>query len=402
MLPRGKRPVPLPRTPPPADAPVRNCLRAVRVRLGLSQAELARAAGVTRQTISGIEAGHYSASAVVALRLARALACSVEELFWLEDERGRIEARPALEGDRPAVGDPVSVARVNGTWVARRLRGATALRTELLPGDAVVEQAPAGAPLTLSLLDDQAALERTVVLAGCAPALSLWARAAERWHPGLRVRWEFANSTRARQCLLDREVHVAGMHLPGTGGEPDNVAALRDVADVGEVVLICLGTWEEGLAVAPGNPRAIHSVRDLARPGVRLANREAGSGSRGVLDQELARENIAVELVGGYDRALPGHWEVAAAVLAGEADAGITTAAVSRAFGLGFVPLRAVRYDLAVPRSYLELEPVRQLLATLDHHWVRRQLATVGGYDTSRTGEVVAELPESSTGAATT
>src|SRR5690554_6945123 len=41
----------------------------------------------------------------------------------------------------------------------------------------------------------------TLVLAGCTPALSLWARAAERWQPSLRVHWTFANSEQALHAL---------------------------------------------------------------------------------------------------------------------------------------------------------------------------------------------------------
>ena len=69
---------------------LRNRLKEVRTRLGKSQQELAQAAGIARQTIGGIEAGTYSVSMAVALKIARALGCRVEELFWLEDERTRL------------------------------------------------------------------------------------------------------------------------------------------------------------------------------------------------------------------------------------------------------------------------------------------------------------------------
>ena len=82
----------------------------------------------------------------------------------------------------------------------------------------------------------------------------------------------------------------------------------------------------------------------------------------------------------------------ALAVASGQADAGVTSACVAAAFGLGFVSLREVRYDLALLRDYVAHEPVRQMLATLDHRWVRTQLSVLGGYDTSRTGETVAEV----------
>lgn len=56
------------------------------VRGELSQAELAERVGVSRQTIVAIERGNYNPSVALALRLARALSTTVEELFVLDGE----------------------------------------------------------------------------------------------------------------------------------------------------------------------------------------------------------------------------------------------------------------------------------------------------------------------------
>jgi putative transcriptional regulator len=56
------------------------------VRGELSQAELAERVGVSRQTIVAIERGNYNPSVALALRLARALETTVEELFVLEGD----------------------------------------------------------------------------------------------------------------------------------------------------------------------------------------------------------------------------------------------------------------------------------------------------------------------------
>jgi putative transcriptional regulator len=49
----------------------------------MTQAELAAAVGVSRQTIISIEGGDYTPSVLLALRLADALGCAVEVLFYL-------------------------------------------------------------------------------------------------------------------------------------------------------------------------------------------------------------------------------------------------------------------------------------------------------------------------------
>ena len=66
--------------------PVRlaNRVRVARAERNLSQTDLARAAGVSRQTISSIETGQYGPSTLLALRLAAVLERRVEDLFWLE------------------------------------------------------------------------------------------------------------------------------------------------------------------------------------------------------------------------------------------------------------------------------------------------------------------------------
>ena len=63
-----------------------NRLRVARAEKRLSQEDLARMAGVTRQTIGAIENGQYGPSAFLAFVLARELQISVSELFYLEED----------------------------------------------------------------------------------------------------------------------------------------------------------------------------------------------------------------------------------------------------------------------------------------------------------------------------
>jgi putative transcriptional regulator len=73
---------------------LRTRLRVARAERDLSQEELARAVGVSRQTISSIETGQYCPSTVLALSLARVLGEAFEDLFWLEGEGREAPARP--------------------------------------------------------------------------------------------------------------------------------------------------------------------------------------------------------------------------------------------------------------------------------------------------------------------
>jgi len=76
------------------ETDLRNNLKQTRTRMGLSQQDLANLAGVTRQTIGGVESTLFAPSATVAIRLAKALGCRVDELFWLADDLPEIVATP--------------------------------------------------------------------------------------------------------------------------------------------------------------------------------------------------------------------------------------------------------------------------------------------------------------------
>ncbi|MBY0276526.1 XRE family transcriptional regulator, partial [Candidatus Binatia bacterium] len=65
-------------------------------------------------------------------------------------------------------------------------------------------------------------------------------------------------------------------------------------------------------------------------------------------------------------------------------------------FGLGFVPLAAADFDLAIPAEHATHPAVATLLDVLSADALRRDLGGLAGYDVSRTGRVVAEIPAAS------
>jgi len=65
---------------------MRNDVRALRGEAGLSQADLAAALGVSRQTINSIETGRYVPSLPLAIALARHFGRAVEEVFHADDD----------------------------------------------------------------------------------------------------------------------------------------------------------------------------------------------------------------------------------------------------------------------------------------------------------------------------
>ena len=62
-------------------------MRKARLFKGLSQEELARQAGISRQTVNMMERGDYNPSVSLALRICWILECTLDDLFWREKER---------------------------------------------------------------------------------------------------------------------------------------------------------------------------------------------------------------------------------------------------------------------------------------------------------------------------
>ena len=83
---------------PPKDetAPVANRIEQARDARGLSRGELADLVGVHYQTMGYLERGEYNPSLELALKIARALEVSLQEIFWLDDG----VTSPARESER--------------------------------------------------------------------------------------------------------------------------------------------------------------------------------------------------------------------------------------------------------------------------------------------------------------
>ena len=345
---------------------VQSRLREWRRRRGLSQQALAEAAGVARQTVSGVEAGRYGPSVQVGLRLARALGCRVEDLFALPGE----EAVPAAAGAL-APDERVALADIAGRTVARSLHGLGDARwaTPAAHGIVVGMQA-AGQPRVAVL-----APRRGVFLAGCDPALGLLAAHCARQAVDLDAYWWHAGNGEAVAQLQRGQVHAAGLHHPA--GEPSGAGPRFRIA-----------AWQTGWMVRRGNPKGIRGAPDLLRRGVVLANREPGSGARALLDRLLAADGVPTDGVTGYATGFEGHLRAGEAVLLGAADAALGLHAAATALGLDFVPVVEEVCDLCLVPG--RDQAAGALLEALRSAAFRTELSAFGPYDTSRTGEHVA------------
>jgi putative molybdopterin biosynthesis protein len=371
---------------------IENHLGTLRQKRALSAAQLARTVGVTRQTIYAMEAGSYVPNTAVALRLAQALEVRVEDLFALppaEPTGLRSEEVTLLPGSEALhPGQPVQLCRVNKRLVASP---PSPVPWYFPVSDAVVASASAPGKLPkngrtdVQVFDAADDFRNRVLIAGCDPGISVLARHLQA--SGIELVLAHRNSSQSLKLLKDGCVHIAGTHLRDESSGESNLPEIGRLFPKNAVAVISFAVWEEGIVTAAGNPKGIKSVEDLARRDVSIVNREKGAGSRALLDSALKRLKLDPKNIKGYDRIAPGHLPAAWQVQAGQADCCIATRAAARVFGLGFIPLLSERYDLAIRRQHLDMPGIQAVLDTLSRSNYRRELESLGGYDTRAAGQ---------------
>ncbi len=332
-------------------------LRLARLGRGLSQAELARACGISRQAVAGIERGAWAPSLPVALNLARLLGRTVEELF--QDPPATEEVEVVRLAPPPPHDHRAQTVGVFKGMVA-------------VPRDGLAGTVPGFGPATSILMGPTTARvptphPRFLLVAGCDPALPLIAEGSREAGTGYSFVWWPCGNHEALRLLQLGLVHAAGIHR-STGSA---LELPQGAVPVG------FSRWREGIVSAPGRP--VDRLEEALERGLRLANREPGAEARSVLDRELERLGAAPPP--GYTSHFPGHLAVAGAVAAGAADLAVATEPAALALGLHFAPLSEEESLLLLPETEIESPPLSALLAALGHPAVSSQMELLPGYD---------------------
>lgn len=392
-------------------------LRLTRLARGHSQGDLARAAGITRQAISGIESGRWSPSLDVALSLARALDSSVEDLFGEAAEAPPVTGRLAVRLPRQSPGAPprrMLLSEVAGDTIAFPLSRDGSLVPGFIPALGVLRESNRegghdgsgaeahdgdGAPSTVADAERESTIAArprgrqgyveanriaeavpALAVAGCDPALALLQGPLQRHNPPVGLVWWPCGNVAALELLESGAVHAAAIHR-AVDARPRHRPGVEAVG---------FASWREGLAMAPRHRSTVKDLHDVVAGGLRIANRERGSEARRLLDDQLERLGIDSADVHGYETECTAHLLVASAIGSGLADAAVTTEPAALAYGLGFLPWQEEISELHIPRSLMGGVEVRALLDVLGGRELPRQLAALEGYDPQPCGRILA------------
>lgn len=289
----------------------------------------------------------------------------------------------------------VHLGRVGDRVVATPLKRGAGIVTSLTRADGILripsesEGVEEGRPVAAELIRPASTLGETLVITGSHDVtLDLLADHLKRHAPWIRVSSSHVGSLAGLVAIGAGQCHLGGTHLldPETGDY--NVSYLRQHLPDVPVRLVTLALRQQGLIVRPGNPKMINGLADLTRDDVTLINRQAGSGTRVLLDYHLEASSIDPATIRGYDHDEYTHTGVAVQILAGTADVGLGILAAARVLGLDFVPLMIERYDLCIPHAHWDdprIEILRKVLASEDF---QRSVKELGGYDVTPMGVV--------------
>lgn len=188
--------------------------------------------------------------------------------------------------------------------------------------------------------------------------------------------------------LVEGRAMIAGLHVLDPASGQYNQPQRLGLGGVRDLVVVHWARRQQGLLLAPGNPKGITGIRDLVSDGLRIAHRQSAAGSdtlfRWLLDHHDV-DRARLELVANASLTED---DLALAIREGAADAGLAVEAAARRHGLHFIPLHEEKFELAMRRrSYFE-PAIQQLLSFARSDRCAERAARMGGYDLAELGAV--------------
>ncbi len=207
-------------------------------------------------------------------------------------------------------------------------------------------------------------------------------------HPEELVAFGNMGSLGGIRALRRNHCHMASSHLIQKNGQEYNFGVARDeLAQMPGIINFC--RREQGLLVEKGNPRGIACVADLNQAGIKIINRPLGTGTRLLLDEELAKAGIEGDKIEGYDQEVLRHLDLGLEILSGRAQAGPCIRAVAQLLGLDFVPIKWESFDLLILKERFFEKGVQQFLSFLNEPSFKKLGEDLSGYDLRFSGKML-------------
>ena len=244
--------------------------------------------------------------------------------------------------------------------------------------------------VTAELLRPLSSIRSTIVVVGSHDnTLDVLANQIRVGQKNLTLSSSHVGSMGGLMAIKKGGCHLAGSHLLDTQDGSYNISYVKKYLPDMKVKLVHLVLRDQGLILPQGNPKAVKGIEDLCQKDIRFINRQAGSGTRILLDFRLKQLGIDPSDVNGYDNEEFTHMSVAVAVQSGAADVTLGIYAAAKALDLDFIPVVTEQYDLIIPELYFESENIQILLETVNSSKFKKQVEALGGYSTEKTGQII-------------
>ncbi|HWT75505.1 MAG TPA: helix-turn-helix transcriptional regulator [Mobilitalea sp.] len=211
-----------------------------------------------------------------------------------------------------------------------------------------------------------------------------------QFHPaGFQALRSYDGSYNGLYALYHGLVQMTTVHLwDGETGQYNMPYVKRMLPGI-PAVIVHLATRFQGFYVMKGNPKGIKGWEDLKRKDITFINREKGSGTRVLLDEQLKRMGLAATSIEGYHRESTSHLAIASTVARGGADIGLgNEKSALQVNGIDFFPLQTEQLDLVFKKEELEKPEFQAVLEIISNKEFQLELEGLGGYDINRIGEI--------------
>ncbi len=206
----------------------------------------------------------------------------------------------------------------------------------------------------------------------------------------------FTGSMGGIRALRKNMCHIASSHLvadtEGQDKEYNFPFLEKEMKRMPAAVNFCMR--QQGILVKKKNPWGINGIQDLSQPGISIVNRSLGTGTRQLFDGELKKAGIKGNTIKGYDHIVAKHMDIGLAVLSGSADAGPGIKPVAEKLGLGFIPICWERFDLLISKERFFDKGIQLFLGLLKEDIFKTTAQELGGYDLSRSGNMIYPLAD--------
>ena len=188
--------------------------------------------------------------------------------------------------------------------------------------------------------------------------------------------------------VIAAAVHFHNDAVSDESADDANIAAVRAMPGLHDAVLVAFARREQGLLVAPDNPKHLHGLADVLATGAQMAVRQPGAGAQMLLEVLLTRAGAGQKDLRRLEPPCLTGPDLAAAVRTGQADCGIATRAAARSAGLDFVPLLWENFDLLMrQRSYFR-PSIQALIGFIGQKRLKQRATELTGYDTTPAGRI--------------